>query len=268
MNINDKNIVNGDEPVILVERKNKIEIITLNRPKAGNSIDGELAQALNNALNQAEKDPEVYAVILTGAGSKVFCAGADVKYMAKYGAEGTKIQGHGFGGLTERFFAKPLICAVNGAAMGGGLELALACDIIIAAEHAKFGFPEVKLGIIAAGGGPIRIMRSVSRAIALELLFTGDGISAQRALEIGLINRVAASENLLDQTLELVERIANNAPIAVRGTKELACKSIDLDLEDAFKLSNSIRDRVRESEDSKEGSLAFREKRTPVWKNR
>lgn len=258
----------AEEPVVLVEKRGNIEIITLNRPKAGNSVNGDLAQALDTALNHAEEDDKVFAVVLTGAGNRVFCAGADVKYMAQNGAAGTKIPGHGFGGLTERYFSKPLICAVNGAAMGGGLEMALVCDLIVAAEHAKFGFPEVKLGIIAAGGGPIRIMRSLNRAMAMELLLTGEGISAERAKEIGLINRAVPAEALMDTAIGLAEKIAENAPLAIRGTKELACKSVDMEVEEAFELSNTIRDRVRASEDTKEGSLAFREKRAPVWKNR
>lgn len=257
-----------EEPVVLVERRSKVEIITLNRPAAGNSVNGDLARALDGVLNEAEEDPDIFSVVLTGSGSKIFCAGADVKYMAAFGAAGTKIPGHGFAGLIERFFSKPLICAVNGAAMGGGLEMALSCDLIVAAEHARFGLPEVKLGILAAGGGPIRLMRSVNKAIALEMLLTGEAVCAQRALEIGLINQVVPAVELLDAAVALAERITANAPLAVKGVKELAYRSVDMDLGQAFLLSNSIRDRLRETEDSREGSLAFREKRAPVWKNR
>lgn len=257
-----------EESPILVEKRGNIQIITMNRPKAGNSVNGPLAEQLNAALNQAERDDSVFAVILTGGGSKVFCAGADVKYMAEFGADGLKIEGHGFAGLTERLFPKPLICAINGAAMGGGFEMALACDLIVAAEHAKFALPEVKLGILAAGGGPIRVMRSIPKAMALELLMTGEPVSANRALEIGLINRVVPAEELIDAAIALAEKVIANAPLAVKGTKELAYKSVDMDIAEAFELSNKIRDRIRLSEDSKEGSLAFREKRKPVWKNR
>ena len=264
----ENNLPVAEEPAVLVEKRGKIQIITLNRPKAGNTVNGDLAQGLDAALNAAEEDDDIFAVILTGAGSKIFCAGADVKYMAQYGPAGMKIPGHGFGGLVERYFSKPLICAVNGAAMGGGLEMALACDLIVAAENAKFALPEVKLGILAAGGGPIRIMRSVHKAIALEMLLTGEAVKAQRALEIGLINQVVPAEELMDAAITLAERVTANAPIAVRGTKELAYKSVEMDIPEAFELSNVIRDKIRESEDSKEGSLAFREKRAPVWKNR
>ena len=268
MNTQMQNEIPAEEPVVLYETRGHVAIITLNRPKAGNSVNPDLAQALDAALNAADADDNIFAAVLTAAGEKIFCAGADLKYMAQHGAEAMRVEGHGFAGLIERWFSKPLICAVNGAAFGGGCEMALACDLIVAAEHARFGQPEVKRGILAAGGGPIRLMRSVPRAIALELLFTGAGISAQRALEIGLINRVVPAEQLMDAALALAEEIAANAPIALRGTKELAYKSVDMELSEAFALSNQIRDRVKQSEDSKEGPRAFAEKRDPVWKNR
>lgn len=260
--------VSAEEPAVLSEIRNHVMIITLNRPKAGNSVNPDLAWGLENALNMAEADPEVFAVILTGAGEKIFCGGMDLKYLAQYGNQGVYIGDHGMAGFIERWFSKPIICAVNGAAMGGGCEFALACDLIVAAENAKFGQPEVKRGILAAGGGPIRLMRGIPKAIALELLYTGEPISAQRALEIGLINQVVPADKLMDAAMALAERIIVNAPIAVKGTKELAYKSMDMDIEEAFALSGKIRDRIYKSEDSKEGPRAFAEKRPPVWKNR
>ena len=257
-----------EEPAVLTEKRGKVLLITLNRPKAGNSINPDLAWGLENALNMAEADPEVSAVILTGAGNKIFCGGMDLKYLAKYGNQGVYINDHGVGGFIERWFSKPIICAVNGAAMGGGCEFALACDLIVASETARFGQPEVKRGILAAGGGPIRLMRSIPKAMALEMLLTGDPISAQRALELGLINAVAPADKLLDTAMELAERVIVNAPIAVKGTKELAYKSWNMDVDEAFDLSGRIRDRIYKSEDSKEGPRAFAEKRAPVWKNR
>lgn len=256
------------ENVVLTEKRGRILIITLNRPQAGNSINPAVAQALDTALNDAEADNEVYAVILTGAGNKIFCGGMDLKYMAQHGAEGVVIEGHGFAGLTERFFSKPLICAVNGFALGGGTEFALACDIIIAAEHAKFGLPEVKRGILAGAGGPIRLIRSVPKAMAMEILMTGDHVTAQRALEIGLINAVVPADQLIDEAVKMAERIVCNAPLSVRGAKELAYKSYDMTLEDAFKLNIEIGTRVGLSEDAQEGPRAFAEKRAPQWKGR
>lgn len=258
----------AEEPAVLTEMRGNVMIITLNRPKAGNSVNPDLAYGLEDALNMAEADPKVYAVILTGSGSKIFCGGMDLKYLAQYGNQGVYIGEHGLAGFIERWFSKPIICAVNGAAMGGGCEFALACDLIVAADNARFGQPEVKRGILAAGGGPIRLMRSIPKAIALEMLFTGEPISAQRALEIGLINQVVPGDELIDAALAMAARITCNAPIAVKGTKELAYKSYSMDVEEAFALSGRIRDRIYKSEDSKEGPRAFAEKRVPVWKNR
>lgn len=257
-----------EEPAVLVERKGKVMIVTLNRPKAGNSINPDVTYGLENALNMAEADPEVFAVILTGAGEKIFCGGMDLKHLAQFGNKGVLVEGHGFAGFAERWFSKPLICAVNGSAMGGGTEFALGCDLIVAAEHAKFGLPEVKRGILAAAGGPIRLMRSVPRAIALEMLMTGDPISAQRALEVGMINQVVPSDQLMEAALALAERVCANAPIAVRGAKELAYRSFNMDMDDAFALNLAIKERVYQSEDSKEGPRAFAEKREAVWQNR
>lgn len=258
----------AEQPAVLVEHKGKVMVVTLNRPTAGNSVNPDVAYGIENALNMAEADPEVYVVILTGAGSKIFCGGMDLKHMAQFGNKGVLIEGHGFAGFAERWFSKPIICAVNGSAMGGGTEFALACDIIIAADHAKFGLPEVKRGILAAAGGPIRLMRSIPRAIAMEMLLTGDAITAQRALEIGMVNRVVPYEQLMDAAMEMANRIIVNAPIPVKGAKELAYKSFNMDMENAFELSAKIKNRVYQSEDSKEGPRAFAEKRPAVWKNR
>lgn len=257
-----------EEPAVLTEVSNRIMIITLNRPKAGNSINPDMAWGLENALNMAEADPDIYAVILTASGNKIFCGGMDLKYLSQYGNQGVYIGDHGLAGFIERWFSKPIICAVNGAAMGGGCEFALACDLIVASETARFGQPEVKRGILAAGGGPIRLMRSIPKAAALEMLLTGDPISAQRALELGLINAVAPADKLLETAISLAERVIVNAPIAIKGTKELAYKSWNMSIPDAFDLSGKIRDRIYKSEDSKEGPRAFAEKRAPVWKNR
>lgn len=257
-----------DAPAVLTEIRDNVMIITLNRPKAGNSVNPDLAYGLEDALNMAEANPQIYAVILTGAGNKIFCGGMDLKYLAQYGNQGVYVGEHGLAGFIERWFSKPIICAVNGAAMGGGCEFALACDLIVASENAIFGQPEVKRGILAAGGGPIRLMRSIPKAIALEMLFTGEPISAHRALEIGLVNQVVPGHELMEAALALAARITCNAPIAVKGTKELAYKSYSMDTKEAFELSGKIRDRIYKSEDSKEGPRAFAEKRAPVWKNR
>ena len=256
------------EPVLLTERRGDILILTINRPSAGNSVNPELARSIDEALNLAEADSGIHCVILTAADKKIFCAGMDLKHLALHGMEGTVFPGHGFAGLTERDFPKPLICAVNGYALGGGTELALCCDLIIAAEHATFGLPEVKRGIIAATGGPFRLMRAIPRAAAMEIMLTGEAISAQRALELGLINRVVPAERLLDEAIAMAERITVNAPLSVQGTKEIACKTYGLSIEDAFKVSKQISARIGATEDAREGPRAFAEKRAPVWKGR
>ncbi len=256
------------ESVLLTERRGNILILTMNRPDAGNSINADLAGSLEAALNKAEEDPEVHCVILTGSGTKIFSGGMDLKYMALHGGEGVTFPGHGFAGITERTFSKPMICAVNGFAMGGGTEMALSCDLIIASENAKFGLPEVKRGIIAAAGGPLRIMRAVPKAIAMEILLTGDAVPAARALEVGLINRVVPAEQLMDEAIAMAERIICNAPLSVQATKQLAYQSYGIPLDEAFQLSNEISLRIFATEDAKEGPLAFAQKRAPVWKGR
>lgn len=256
------------ESAVVTERREHILIITLNRPAAGNSVNPEVAQLLNEALNLAEVDDEIYAVILTGAGNKIFCGGMDLKHMAAHGAEGVVIPGNGFAGLTERYFSKPLIAAVNGFALGGGTEFALACDLVIAAEHAKFGLPEVKRGILAGAGGPLRLVRAVPKAVAMEIMLTGDHITAQRALEIGLVNKVVSYDDLMDEAIAMAERIVCNAPLSVRGAKELAYRSYGLPIAKAFEISNEIAIRVGSSEDALEGPRAFAEKRVPQWKGR
>ncbi len=256
------------EPVLLTERRGSTLILSINRPSAGNSVNPALAKSIDDALTMAEADDSVACVILTAAGNRFFCSGMDLKHLAAHGMEGTTFPGSGFAGLTEREFCKPLICAVNGYALGGGTELALCCDLIIAAEHAQFGLPEVKRGIIAATGGPIRLMRAIPRAAAMEILLTGDAVSARRALELGLINRVVPAERLLDEALAMAERITVNAPLSVRGTKEIACKTYGLSIEDAFVVSKGISARIGATEDAREGPRAFAEKRPPVWKGR
>ncbi len=177
------------------EKEGEILIITLNRPQAGNSVNGEVATLIDEAVTRAEQDPEIKAVILTGAGDKIFSGGFDLKFLAAHGKEAAKAVSkgdRGFAGITQRKSPIVLICAVNGKCMGGGTEMALACDFIIAAEHATLGLPEVKLGIFGAAGGPIRLARQLPRAIALEMALTGEPISAQRAYEVGMVSRRTA----------------------------------------------------------------------------
>lgn len=257
--------MSNENNVLLVEQKGKILILTLNRPQAGNSINPDIALGIENALNMAEVNPEIFVVILTGAGDKIFCGGMDLKHLAQFGNKGVLFEGHGFAGIAERYFSKPIICAVNGSAMGGGTEFALACDMVVAAEHAKFGLPEVKRGILAAAGGPIRLARTVPLKIAAEMIITGDSITAQRAHEIGLVNKVVPYAKLMEEALALAERVVANAPVAVQAGKELMYKSMDMSMNEAFDLNLKLKNKVYQSEDSKEGPRAFAEKRAPQW---
>lgn len=253
---------------VLIERKGSVLVITLNRPRVANAINPEVAQAVDSALNDAETNSEITAVIITGSGEKVFTAGQDLKALADGTSSGCAIPGHGWAGITERSFSKPLIAAVNGLAYGGGTEIALSCDMIIASENATFALPEVKRGIFAAGGGVVRLAKRLPKALALELLMTGDPITAQRAAEIGLVNRVVPGDKLMDCAIELANKVSANAPLALKYTKLLFNKAADCSLAEAFEINDLVKKVVFATEDSKEGPRAFLEKRAPDWKGR
>lgn len=252
---------------VLTELKDGVLILTINRNERRNAIDAETSAAMEEILNDAEKNPEVRVIILTGAGEKSFCAGEDLAAFDEAG-ECQTIMAHGFGGMTERVSAKPIICAANGTAVAGGLEIALACDIIVAAEHARFGLSEVKVGLLATSGGLIRLSRDIPRKVAMEMCLTGTLISAERAREIGLINYVVPADQVMDKALELAHTIAANAPISLKLTKELFHVSPQISIEDAQRFCNRCWDYVEKTEDAKEGPQAFLEKRKPDWRGR
>ncbi len=247
-------------------------IITLNRPDARNAINGAVSTAVGDALQRAQDDPEVRAVVLTGAGDKSFCAGVDLKAISR--RENIMHAEHpewGFAGYVSHFIDKPTIAAVNGPALGGGTELALASDLVVAEERSTFGLPEVKRGLIAAAGGVFRIVDHLPRKVAMKLLFTGEPISAAEALKWGLINEVVPDGTVVDAALALAERITVNAPLAVWASKRVANGVDDgvISGEEAG-WQRTMREigAVLRSEDAKEGPLAFAEKRAPVWKAR
>jgi crotonobetainyl-CoA hydratase len=261
-----------DRPAVLVDRVGDVTVITINRPDARNAINSAVSIGLGDALEVAQHDPDVRAVVITGAGDKSFCAGADLKAIAR--RENLYHPDHGewgFAGYVHHFIDKPTIAAVNATALGGGTEIALASDLVVADQHAKLGLPEVKRGLIAAAGGVFRIMDHLPRKVAMELLLTGEPLSASEALEWGLINQVVKAGSVVDAALALAARITVNAPLSVQASKRIALGVDDgviTDDEPGWERTvREMRTLIR-SEDATEGPLAFAEKREPVWKAR
>jgi enoyl-CoA hydratase len=252
--------------VVEMEHRGATALVTLNRPEARNAISPEVSETMVAVLDEIEADDAVRAVVLTGRG-EVFSAGADLKVVAQGRAlEIARVKG-GFAGIVNRDFPKPLIAAVNGAALAGGCEIVLACDLVVAADSARFGIPEVQRGLMAAAGGLIRLPNRVPLAIALELAMTGDPIDASRALQLGLVNRVVPAADVVDTALALAERIASNSPIAVRLSRQLVREAAELDETAGWQRTNELASEVFSSGDAIEGATAFAEKRAPVWKS-
>lgn len=244
----------------------KVRVITIDRPEVRNAIDSATTRALAEAFDDAAADSGVWAVVLTGAGTKAFSAGQDLKEMAA--GRGLSLEdadrSRGFTEVIEGNYRKPLLAAVNGPAVGGGLEMVLACDLAVAAEHATFGLPEVRQGLVAVAGGVVRLARRVPPAIALELILTGDPIEAKRALAIGLVNRVVPSNDVLDETFQLAERITECSPAAIAISKRLARGGFDLSASDWESIRSAMAT-LYAGPDAMEGALAFIEKRAPNW---
>jgi enoyl-CoA hydratase len=248
--------------VVLRERRGSVEILTINRPEARNAINLAVARALSDALDNAEHDDSCLVVVLTGAEDKAFSAGMDLKAFAQGEAPITE---KGFAGVTKRDFPKPLIAAVNGSALAGGFEIMLSCDLVVAASHAMFGIPEAARGLIAGGGGLIRLAKRIPRAVALELALTAAPMDADRALAVGLVNRVVDGPGVLDAAVELAEQISKNAPLALKVSKRVMLGSIELTEEEAWTLNDSSFGEIARSHDALEGAIAFAEKRPPNW---
>jgi crotonobetainyl-CoA hydratase len=260
-------------PGALTERRGNTLVITINRPEARNAVNAAVSIGLGDALQDAQNDPQVWAVVVTGAGEKSFCAGADLKAISR--GENIFHPDHpewGFAGFVQHFIDKPVIAAVNGTALGGGSELALASDLVVAQHSAQFGLPEVKRGLVAAAGGMFRIVDQLPRKVAMQLLLTGEPISAEEALRWGLINAVVPDgESVLDAALDLACRITVNAPLAVQASKRVAAGADDGAITaetPAWARSNREMRVVFTSQDAMEGPLAFAQKRAPVWKAR
>ena len=250
--------------VVERERRGRVGILTLNRPEARNAVSDEVSRAIEAALDEFEADDEVWAVVITGTGP-TFCAGADLKMVAQGRGMEIATKRGGFGGIVTRDFPKPLIAAVNGPALAGGFEIVLACDLVVAAEDAKFGLPEVKRGLFAAAGGPMRLAKRVPLALATEIVVTGEPIDAHRAYSVGLVNRLVPRDQVLDEALALAAGIAENSPTAVKNALRMVREAGDLSDAEAWKRSGELALEVFSSGDAIEGATAFAEKRAPKW---
>jgi crotonobetainyl-CoA hydratase len=263
-------------PAVLLEYtktvggRGRIMTVTINRPEAMNTSNGAVADGIGGALEKAQADDAVRAVILTGAGDRAFCAGVDVRAAAR--GDELYAAGHrdwGFAGFTRHMIDKPTIAAVNGVALGGGAELLLAADLVVAARSASIGFPEVSLGLMAAAGGTVRLPRQIPPKVAMEMLLTGEPITAERAYQLGLVNQVVPDGQALRAALALAGRIGASAPLAVRATKAVARRLANgqsTDEEAAWAQSDREHAVVRVSPDAREGLRALAEKRAPSWR--
>ena len=255
----------SEEQAVLTERRGRTLLITLNRPEARNAVNGALAQGVADALDELDEEAELSVGVITGAGNG-FCAGMDLKAFVR--GESPHVEGRGFAGIVQRPPRKPLIAAVEGFAVAGGLEIALSCDLIVAASGAKLGIPEVKRSLVAAGGALLRLPRRIPYHLAMELALTGDPITAERGAEIGLVNVVAESGGAVEAALALAERVAANGPLALEASKRIVVESPGWSEDEAWQRQGEISGPVFVSEDAREGAQAFSEKRDPVWKGR
>jgi enoyl-CoA hydratase len=253
-----------DEPV-LTERRDGVLLITLNRPDARNAVNLALAEGVAAALDELDADGDLAVGVITGAGAG-FCAGMDLKAFVT--GERPWVGDRGFAGIVQRPASKPLIAAIEGFAVAGGLEIALACDLIVAARGARLGIPEVKRGLVAAGGALLRLPERIPYHVAMELALTGDVVEAERAAELGLVNRLAEPGEAVAVALDLAVRIAANAPLALAASKRILVEARDWSRAEQWRRQGEIAVAAIGSEDAQEGSRAFAEKRPPIWRGR
>ena len=254
----------ASEPV-LAERRENVLVITLNRPEVRNAVNAALAAGVAGALEQLDGDDDLSVGVLTGAGG-FFCAGMDLGAFVK--GESPWFGDRGFAGIAQRASRKPLIAAIEGFAVAGGLEIALACDLIVAARGAKLGIPEATRSLVAAGGALLRLPRRMPYHVVMELALTGDPLPADRFHDFGVVNRLAEPGAALDVALELAARIARNGPLALAASKRILQEQFDWSSAEMWEKQGAISGPVFASEDAKEGANAFKEKRAPVWRGR
>jgi enoyl-CoA hydratase len=255
----------NDQPAVLTERRDGVLIVTLNRPDQRNAVNAALAEGVGRAMEELDADPELQVGILWGAG-KGFSAGMDLKAFVR--GEAPYYGDRGFAGIAQRPPEKPVIAAVEGFALAGGLEIVLSCDLVVAAAGARLGIPEVKRGLVAGAGGLMRLPRRMPYHLAMELALTGDPIDAERAAALGLVNAVVEPGTTLDAALELAQRITANGPLALIGSKRIMREQQDWTLQDMWSKQGEIAGPVNTSEDAREGATAFAEKRAPIWRGR
>src|ERR1700723_305079 len=250
---------------VLRERRGNVLLVTLNRPKVRNAVDGALAAGVAGALDELDGDDELAVGILTGAGG-YFCAGMDLGAFVR--GESPWLGDRGFAGIAQRAAHKPLIAAIEGFAVAGGMEIALACDLIVAANGAKMGIPEAKRSLVAAGGALLRLPRRMPYHVVMELALTGDLLPAERFHEFGVVNRLAEPGGAVAVALELAAAVAKNGPLALAASKRILQEQFDWSTAEMWERQGAISGPVFASEDSKEGASAFKEKREPVWRGR
>jgi enoyl-CoA hydratase len=255
----------SDQPAVLTERRDGVLVITLNRPEVRNAVNAALAEGVAQALDELDGDDELAVGVLTGAGG-FFCAGMDLGAFVK--GESPWYGDRGFAGIAQRGARKPLIAAIEGFAVAGGLEVALACDVIVAAEGAKLGIPEAKRSLVAAGGALLHLPKRMPYHVVMELALTGDPLPAERFHTFGVVNHLAAPGAALDEALAIAARIAKSGPLAVAASKEIIQRQYDWTSDEMWDQQGAISGPVFGSEDAKEGATAFKEKRDPVWQGR
>jgi len=257
-----------DAPLLFDVVEDHVALVRFNRPQARNAVDVETALALSAAVERVERDPAIRVAILASSTPGMFCAGADLKVVAAGRVAELRPHDGGFAGFVDAARDKPWIAAVDGAALGGGTELCLACDMIVATPETRFGLPEVKRGMMANGGGATRLVRALPRNLALELIATGEPFAASLAAQHGMVNRLAAAADLLETAMGLARTIVANAPISVLESLKLARQVGDRSDAELRRLSRERMKVVMATEDAKEGPRAFAEKRAPVWQGR